>query len=130
MWEILVPWLSRRVTQFDTLMDIFLGGRRKLPRLATVPFKWQFQPVDTSDVAARLVEVVTGEPAGMLPVFGGPEGTDFKRLATSWPKTRKPNKPLIKLWLPFTFSRQFAARPLLCPSRPHGTVTYEQDQSR
>ncbi len=130
MRENIVPWSIQRATQFHTLMDIFLDAISKLPGLATVPFKWQFQPVDTSDVAARLVEVVTGEPAGMLPDFGGPEVRDFKSLATSWLKTRKPNKRLINLWLPFKFSRQFAAGRLLCPDHRDGTVTFEQYLAR
>ncbi|HEX9560305.1 MAG TPA: NAD(P)H-binding protein [Candidatus Dormibacteraeota bacterium] len=130
MRENIVPWSILRATQFHTLMDIFLDGMSKLPRLATVPFKWQFQPVDTTDVAARLVEVVTGEPAGMLPDFGGPEVRDFKSLATSWLKIRKPDKRLVNLWLPFRFSRQFAAGRLLCPDHRDGTVKFEQYLAR
>jgi uncharacterized protein YbjT (DUF2867 family) len=128
--ENLVPWSILRATQFHTLMEIFLGAMSKLPRLATVPFNWQFQPVDTSDVARRLVEVVTDKPAGMLPDFGGPEVRDFKSLAASWLRLRKPSKRLVNLWLPFNFSRQVAAGRLLCPEHRDGTVTFEQYLSR
>src|SRR5467141_1427116 len=44
MREGIVPWSILRATQFHTLMEIFLAAMSKLPRLATVPFKWQFQP--------------------------------------------------------------------------------------
>ncbi len=77
-------------------------------------------------MAKRLVGVVTGEPAGMLPDFGGPEVRDFKSLAASWLKARKSTKRLVNLWLPFTFSRQFAEGRLLCPEHRDGSTTFEQ----
>jgi uncharacterized protein YbjT (DUF2867 family) len=130
MRENIVPWSILRATQFHTLMEIFLDYMSKLPRLATVPFAWQFQPVDPTEVAARLVQIVTAEPAGTLPNFGGPEVRDFKSLATSWLRIRKPDKRLVNLPLPFAFSRQFAAGRLLCPENRDGTITFEQYLAR
>ena len=52
--ENLVPWSILRATQFHTLMETFLRAFTKLPGLATVPYSWRFQPVDTQDVARRL----------------------------------------------------------------------------
>jgi uncharacterized protein YbjT (DUF2867 family) len=126
MKEGIVPWSILRATQFHTLMEIFLGGMTTLPRLALVPFKWQFQPVDTHDVAARLAEVVAGEPAGLLPDFGGPEVRDFKSIARSWLDARKSKKRLANLWLPFKASRQFAEGRLLTPEHKEGKITFEQ----
>jgi uncharacterized protein YbjT (DUF2867 family) len=128
--ENLIPWSILRATQFHTLMEIFLGYMSKVPWLATVPFAWQFQPVDPMEVAGRLVHVVTAEPAGMLPNFGGPEVRDFKSLATSWLRIRKPHKRLVNLPLPFAFGRQFAAGRLLCPESRDGTITFEQYLAR
>jgi nucleoside-diphosphate-sugar epimerase len=128
--ENIVPWSVLRATQFHTLMEIFLEALSKLPRLATVPFSWKFQPVDTSDVARRLIQVMTEEPAGMLPDFGGPEVRDFKSIAVPWLAIRKPTKRLVNLWLPFKFSHQLAAGRLLCPDHRDGTVTFEQYLSR
>jgi uncharacterized protein YbjT (DUF2867 family) len=130
MRENIVPWSILRTTQFHTLMEIFLDAMSKPPRLALVPFAWQFQPVDTTEVAARLVEVAAGKPAGMLPDFGGPEVRDFKSLATSWLAVRKPNKRLVNLWLPFKFSRQFSAGAVLTPEHRDGTITFEQYLAR
>ncbi len=124
--ENIVPWSILRATQFHTLMETVLGGFTALPLIATVPFRWQFQPVDTDDVAARLVEIVTNEPAGMLPDFGGPEVRDFKGIAESWLAARKPRKRLVNLPLPFKFSRQFAEGRLLCPEHKDGKITFEQ----
>ena len=130
MKENIIPWSILRATQFHTLMEIFLEALSKLPIIAMVPFKWQFQPVDPTDVAIRLVEVVRAEPAGVLPDFGGPEVRDFKSLAASWLPLRKPNKRLVNLWLPLRFSRQVAAGKLLCPEHRDGTVTFEQYLAR
>jgi uncharacterized protein YbjT (DUF2867 family) len=130
MRENIVPWSILRATQFHTLMELFLDGMSRLPRLATVPFKWQFQPVDTTDVARRLVEVVTQQPAGMLPEFGGPEVRTFKSLAESWLAVRKPTKRLVNLWVPLKFGQQWAAGRLLCPDHRDGAVTFEQYLAR
>jgi uncharacterized protein YbjT (DUF2867 family) len=124
--ENIVPWSILRATQFHTLMETFLRGFSVVPLLATVPFKWQFQPVAPVDVAARLVEVVKNEPAGRLPDFGGPEVRDFKSIARSWLDARKSHRRLVNLPLPLKFSRQFAEGRLLTPDHRDGKITFEQ----
>jgi uncharacterized protein YbjT (DUF2867 family) len=124
--ENILPWSILRATQFHTLMDTFLGAFARLPFIAAVPFKWQFQPVDATEVAARLVEVVKQEPAGHLPDFGGPEVRNLWSLAESWLIARKMDKRRVNLPLPFKFSRQFAAGRLLCPDHMDGKITFEQ----
>jgi uncharacterized protein YbjT (DUF2867 family) len=121
-----VPWSILRATQFHSLMELFLRGFSRLPFIATVPFQWRFQPVDPSEVAVRLVEVVRNDPAGRLPDFGGPEVRDFKSIAQSWLSAHKVNKRLVNLPLPFKFSRQFAEGRLLCPEHTDGKITFEQ----
>jgi uncharacterized protein YbjT (DUF2867 family) len=128
--ENIVPWSILRATQFHTLIDLFLDGMCRLPRIALVPFSWHFQPVDTTEVAARLVDVATGEPAGMLPDFGGPEPRDFKSLAESWLAARKPDRRLVNLPMPFKFSRQFSAGAVLTPEHRDGRITFEQYLAR
>jgi uncharacterized protein YbjT (DUF2867 family) len=124
--ENIVPWTIFRATQFHTLVEFFLGSFSRLPGLISVPFKWQFQPVDTKDVARKLVEVASREPAGRLGDFGGPEVRDFKSLARSWLAARKQKRRLVNLWLPFKGSRQVAAGGLLCPNHRDGSITFEQ----
>ncbi len=122
----LVPWSILRATQFHTLMEIFLGAFSRLPRLCAIPFAWQFQPVDTRNVAARLVEVTAGQPAGRLPDFGGPEVRTFKSLAEPWLKARQLSKRLVNMPMPLKFSRQVAEGKLLCPDHMEGKTTFEQ----
>jgi len=121
-----VPWSILRATQFHTLLEVVLTAFSALPGLVLVPFEWRFQPVDPRDVARRLAEVVTGEPAGMLPDYGGPEVRDFKSLAESWLRARRSRRRLLDLRLPLQFSRKLAEGALLCTSHRDGTVTWEQ----
>jgi uncharacterized protein YbjT (DUF2867 family) len=123
--ENIVPWSIVRATQFHTLMETFLEAFSKPPLIAAVPFKWQFQPVDPTEVAARLVYVIAEKPAGRLPDFGGPEAREFKSIAQSWSKARKLTKRLIPLALPFKFSRQLASEYLLAPAHKE-VITFEQ----
>jgi uncharacterized protein YbjT (DUF2867 family) len=124
--EDIVPWSILRATQFHPFMEFVLGTLSMLPRLAMVPFKWQFQPVDAQEVATRLVEVVTAPPAGMLPDFGGPEVRDFKSIAESWLRARKLNKRLVNLPLPLKAGRMVAEGRLTCPEHKDGVITFEQ----
>ncbi|GAC1640085.1 MAG: NAD(P)H-binding protein [Candidatus Dormibacteraceae bacterium] len=124
--ENILPWSILRATQFHTLIETFLGAFSKLPFIAAIPFKWQFQPVDPVEVAARVAEVVKQEPAGRLPDFGGPEVRNLWSLAESWQYARKENKRRVNLPLPFKFSRQFAEGRLLCPDHTDGKITFEQ----
>jgi uncharacterized protein YbjT (DUF2867 family) len=124
--EGIVPWSILRATQFHEFMELTLGIFSKVPGLTAVPFRWQFQPVDPSEVASRLLDVVRQEPGGMLPDFGGPEVRDFKSIAESWIKARRLRKRLVNLWLPFKASRQVAEGRLLCPDHKGGTITFER----
>jgi uncharacterized protein YbjT (DUF2867 family) len=123
--EDVVPWSIVRATQFHDLMEILLRGFSRLPGVATVPLAWQFQPVDAREVAQRVVDVVLGEPAGMLADFGGPEVRDFKSIARSWLDARKQHRRLANLRLPFRFSRQFAGGMLTCPEHRDGKMTFD-----
>ena len=103
-----IPWSILRATQFHDLMEDLLRRASRVPGITAVPFAWKYQPVDAKEVAARLVQVVLGEPRGMLEDFGGPEVRDFKSIAQAWLVARKENRRLINLPMPFRFSRQFA----------------------
>ena len=121
-----LPWTILRATQFHTLMETFLKAFAGLPRIAAIPFAWQFQPVDTRDVAARLVHVAGQEPQGILPDFGGPEVRTFKSLADSWLHARHMTRRVVNFSPPLMFSRQVAEGKLLTPDHKDGTITFEQ----
>lgn len=64
-----IPFTILRATQFHSFPQDFLrmAGGRMFPRGLRV------QPVGVEDVAARLAELATGEPAGRVADLGGPE---------------------------------------------------------
>jgi uncharacterized protein YbjT (DUF2867 family) len=123
--EDLVPWSIVRATQLHDVMETLLRGFSRLPGVTAIPLAWQFQPVDAREVAQRVVDVVLGEPAGMLPDFGGPEVRDFESIARSWLGARKQHRRLANLRLPFRFSRQFAGGMLTCPEHKDGKITFD-----
>jgi uncharacterized protein YbjT (DUF2867 family) len=124
--ENLVPWSILRATQFHDFMEFLLGGFSRLPRVTAIPVAWQFQPVNAREVAQRLTEVVLGEPAGMLPDFGGPEIHDFKSIAHLWLAARKSNRRIVNLPVPFKLSRQIAQGGLLCADHKDGKLTFAE----
>ena len=60
-----------RATQFHELIDKTFSIQRYSPVLWTFR-SVRFQPIDTRDVASRLVELIGAEPAGRAPDMGGP----------------------------------------------------------
>jgi len=125
--EDIVPWSILRATQFHSLMEIFAGGFSRLPGVTPIPFNWQFQPVDAREVAEHLAAVVLDKPSGILPDFGGPEIRDFKGITESWLAARKKHRRLVNLWIPFKFSRQWAAGQLTSADHKSGRMTFDQN---
>ena len=121
-----LPWSILRATQFHELMETFLRLSSRIPRVTTINFAWQFQPVHSRDVAQHMVDVVTTDPRQMLPDFGGPEILDFKSIAESWLKARHENRRLVDLKLPLKFSRQWEQGKLLAPDHKDGKITFAQ----
>src|SRR5258708_23406139 len=68
-----LPWTTLRATQFH---DSILTVARAMAKLPVVPVfaGFRFQPVDADEVAARLVQLTLGEPAGLVPQLAGPPG--------------------------------------------------------
>jgi uncharacterized protein YbjT (DUF2867 family) len=127
--ENLIPWSILRATQFHDFLEFLLGRFSRVPGVTALPVAWQFQPVDAREVAQRLAEVVLGEPAGVLPDFGGPEIHDFKSIAQPWLAARKSSRRIVNLPVPFKLSRQIAQGGLLCPDHKDGKVTFAEHLS-
>jgi uncharacterized protein YbjT (DUF2867 family) len=67
-----LPWTTLRATQFHDLTLMTVRQMARLP-LIPVPAGFHFQPVDAGEVAARLVELALGTPAGLVPDMAGPQ---------------------------------------------------------
>lgn len=94
-----LPWTTLRVTQF---YDLILTGAQKLAKLPVVPVPAGFrvQPIDADEVAARLVELTLGEPAGRVPDMGGPQVSSFADLLRVYLRVTHRRRPVVPVWMP------------------------------
>ncbi|MGW1077179.1 SDR family oxidoreductase [Streptomyces sp. NPDC002537] len=78
-----IPWTTLRAAQFH---DLALKVARTMAKLPVLPapggLRWQ--PVDAREVAARLVELALGEPAGLVPDLTGPAVYGLDELARGY----------------------------------------------
>ena len=94
-----LPWTILRATQF---YDMILSGAKQLAKLPVVPAPagFEVQPIHPDDVAARLVELAIGEPAGRTADLGGPEKYSFADLLRVYMRVTRRRRPIIQVWMP------------------------------
>ena len=124
--EDLVPWSILRATQFHSYIEFMLNRFSRVPGVTAVPFEWQYQPVDATEVASRVTAIVLDKPRGMLPDFGGPEVRDMRSLARAWLDARGSSRRLVNLPLPTRASKEVAEGGLVCPDHKDGSMTFDQ----
>jgi uncharacterized protein YbjT (DUF2867 family) len=119
-----LPWTTLRATQFH---DLTLLAVRQLARLPVVPVPagFRFQPVDAGEVAARLVELALGRPAGLVADLGGPRVYQLAELVRGYLRVRGKHRPILPVRLPGTAARAFRAGANLAPERAVGHRTWE-----
>src|ERR671919_1798144 len=66
-----LPWTTLRATQFHDLLLRVAEQLAKLP-VIPVPAGFRVQPVDSGEVAGRLVELALDKPGGLVPDMAGP----------------------------------------------------------
>ncbi len=82
-----LPWTALRATQFHDLTLLTIRQLARLP-VVPVPAGWRVQPVDAGEVAARLVELALGPPAGLVPDLGGPRVYELAALVRGYLRAR------------------------------------------
>jgi uncharacterized protein YbjT (DUF2867 family) len=119
-----LPWTTLRATQFH---DLTLLTVRQLARLPVIPVPagWRFQPIDAGEVAARLVELSLGTPAGLVPDIAGPRVYELADLVRSYLRARGKHRPILPVRLPGRAARAFRAGANLAPDRAVGRRTWE-----
>jgi uncharacterized protein YbjT (DUF2867 family) len=78
-----LPWTTLRATQFHDLTWKVAEGAAKLPVMPALAGV-RFQPVETAEVARRLVDLARGEPAGLRPDLAGPRVYAMAELFRIW----------------------------------------------
>jgi uncharacterized protein YbjT (DUF2867 family) len=112
-----------RATQFHDLIETSFAIQRFSPVLCSLRGV-RFQPIDTRDVAARLVELVDAEPAGRAPDIGGPAVHTHADLARIYLAARGGRRKVIALPLPGRIVAGYRTGANLVPGNPAGTIDF------
>ena len=119
-----LPFTTLRATQFHDLILTVAQQMAKLP-VVPVPAGFRFQPVDADEVAARLVELTLGEPAGLVPDMGGPRVYGAADLLRGYLRASHRRRLIAPVWLPGKAARVFRAGGNLAPEQAVGHRTWE-----
>jgi uncharacterized protein YbjT (DUF2867 family) len=97
----------------------------KLP-VIPVPAGFRFQPIDTGEVAERLVELVLGAPAGLVADLAGPQVYPMAELVRGYVRARHMRRALVPLWMPGKAAASIRAGANLAPEHAVGRTTWEE----
>lgn len=120
-----IPWTTLRATQFHDLAYMTAQQLAKLP-VALVFGGVRFQPIETDEVAARLVELALGEPTGLVPDMAGPRIYTMAELMRSYLRAHGIRRPILPLWIPGKAAAAIRAGVNLAPDRAVGQKTWEE----
>jgi hypothetical protein len=100
---------------------------RQMARLPVIPVPagFRFQPADPGEVAARLVELALGTPAGLVPDMAGPRVYEVAALLRGYLRACRKHRPILPVRLPGKAARAFRAGANLAPDRAVGRRTWE-----
>ncbi|MFG2892189.1 SDR family oxidoreductase [Streptomyces sp. NPDC048248] len=103
-----LPWTTLRAAQFHDLALTVVEKMAKLP-VIPVPGGLRFQPVDAREVAARLVELTLGEPAGLVPDLAGPKVYGMAELSGGYLEARGKRRLMMPVRMPGKAGRAYRA---------------------
>ncbi len=119
-----VPWTTLRATQF---YDLILKTARQMAKMPLIPTPgFRFQPVDTGEVAARLVELALSAPAGLVPDLAGPRVYEIAELLRGYLQARGKRRPLMPVRIPGRAARAVRSGANLAPDGAVGRKTWEE----
>lgn len=112
-----------RATQFHDLIHTSFSIQRFSPVLCALRGV-RFQPIDTHDVAGRLVELADAEPVGRAPDIGGPAVHTHAELARMYLAARGSRRKAVALPVPGRIVGGFRSGANLVPENAVGTVGF------
>jgi uncharacterized protein YbjT (DUF2867 family) len=120
-----VPHTILRATQF---YDLVLMAVRALAWLPVVPVPKGLlgQPIDTGEVADRMVELALGAPSGRVPDVGGPEVRLIGDAVRTYLEVIRTRKKVMEFPLPGKTARAMRSGALTCPENRYGRVRWEE----
>jgi uncharacterized protein YbjT (DUF2867 family) len=121
-----LPWTKLRATQFhDGFILFMVQAMAKLP-VIPAPAGFRFQPVDADEVAASLVELTLGPPAGQAPDIAGPEIYAADDLLRGYLRAVRKRRLIVPVRMPGAAARAIRAGANLAPDRAVGRRTWEE----
>ncbi len=121
-----LPWTVLRSAQFDDLVFSLVRMLARLP-VVPVPGGLRLQPVDSRDVARRLVDLALGQPAGRVPDLAGPTVYGLGELARSYLRASGKHRLLVPVRIPGAAGRAYrAGENLSLTAASTGTRTWEE----
>jgi len=117
-----IPHTILRATQFHDLVAGLFNAQRHLPVILAPRFS--FQPIATTDVATRLVELAAAGASGRVPDIGGPEQLPAVELARQWQLAASVHRRIAPISLPGRVFAGYAAGHHLVPGPAYGTATF------
>jgi uncharacterized protein YbjT (DUF2867 family) len=94
-----IPWTMLRAAQFHDIVLKIAEQMGKMP-VIPVPGGLRFQPVDAREVAARLVELTLGRPAGLVPDLAGPTVYGMRDLVSGYLRARGKRRMMMPIRMP------------------------------
>ena len=113
-----------RATQFHELIETIFSIQRFSPVLWTLRGV-RFQPIDTRDVAARLVELADAEPAGRVADIGGPAVHTHADLARMFLAARGSRRGVVQVPVPGRIVAGYRSGANLAPDNAVGAIGFE-----
>ena len=120
-----LPFTTLRATQFHELILIVARAMAKRP-VIPAPAGFRFQPIDADEVAARLVELALGRPAGLVPDLGGPRIYPLTDLIRSYLQATGKRRPIVRVRMPGGAAAAIRNGSNLTPDRAVGRTTWEE----
>ena len=121
--ESAIPHTILRATQFHAFVERLFTAQGALPVVLAPAV--ELQPISVDEVAARLVELVEGPPAGRVADIGGPARRAVPGLAAAWADARGIRRPVVRLRLPGRTFAGYRSGSALVPGPAYGRVTFE-----
>jgi len=121
-----VPYSIVRITQFHTLIDTLRSTLTKLPVIAFIPTDFKFQTILPRDAAWSVVQVVCGQPSGLVPDVGGPQMQTLGEMAPAWLKARHLRRLIVPLRIPGPVAHGYRNGYNTCPDHRIGRQTWRE----
>jgi uncharacterized protein YbjT (DUF2867 family) len=119
-----IPFTILRAAQFHDLTLTMVRAMAKLP-IVPVP-GMRLQPVDARDVAARIVELALGSPAGRVTDIAGPAVYEMGQLVRDYLSATGKRRLTVPMPLPGKAGKAYRAGRNLTLDGDHGARTWEE----